>query len=91
MALQDFRRGHDDSERGAKLVRDERHFTDRTRHDSKLDENLMNVGFGLGFFIAVGQGGALSTSPDGVEWTARTVPHSGFIWDVCTDPCTVVE
>ncbi len=54
-----------------------------TRHDSKLDENLMNVGFGLGLFIAVGQGGALSTSPDGVEWTARNVPHGGFIWDVC--------
>jgi hypothetical protein len=49
---------------------------DWTRHDSKQDENLMNVGFGLGLFIAVGQGGALSTSPDGIEWTARTVPHN---------------
>src|SRR5262249_47033818 len=53
------------------------------RRDSKLTENLMNVGFGLGLFIAVGQKGALSTSSDGIEWTARAVPHSGFIWDVC--------
>jgi hypothetical protein len=54
------------------------------RQDSKLNANLMNVGFGLGLFVAVGQSGALSTSPDGIEWTARTVPHSGFIWDVCS-------
>lgn len=59
--------------------------TDWTPRDSKLDENLMNVGFGLGLFVAVGQDGALSTSPDGVEWSARTVPHTGFIWDVCSD------
>jgi hypothetical protein len=56
-----------------------------TRRDSKLDEHLMNAGFGLGLFVAFGQDGALATSPDGIEWTPRTVPHSGFIWDVCTD------
>lgn len=53
------------------------------QRDSKLSENLMNVCFGLGQFIAVGQKGVLSTSLDGVEWTPRTVPHTGFIWDVC--------
>lgn len=57
-------------------------FSDWLPRDSKLTQNLMNVGFGLGLFIAVGQSGALATSPDGVEWTPRTVPHTGFIWDV---------
>lgn len=57
-------------------------FTNWVPRDSKLSENLMNVGFGLGLFIAVGQGGSLATSPDGIEWTPRTVPHTGFIWDV---------
>lgn len=57
-------------------------FTNWTPRDSKLNENLMNVFFGQGLFIAVGQGGAMATSPDGVEWTPLTVPHTGFIWDV---------
>lgn len=57
-------------------------FSDWLPRDSKLDQNLMNVGFGLGQFIIVGQGGALATSVDGVEWTPRNVPHTGFIWDV---------
>lgn len=50
--------------------------------DSRVTENLMNAGYGLGLFYLVGMDGTLVTSPDGVEWTPRSVPHSGFIWDV---------
>jgi hypothetical protein len=42
----------------------------------------MNAGFGLGLFYAMGQRGSFATSPDGVEWTPRTLPHTGFIWDL---------
>lgn len=54
------------------------------QRNSKLDENLMNASFDLGMFLVYGQDGALATSPDGVEWTPRTVPHSGFIWDMAS-------
>jgi hypothetical protein len=50
--------------------------------DAKSNQNLFGVGYGLGQFVAVGQKGTVITSPDGTEWTPRTVPHTGFIWDV---------
>lgn len=56
-----------------------------TFREANASENLFNVGFGLGQFIAVGQEGTLITSPDGVQWTPRNAPHTGFIWDVATD------
>ncbi len=55
------------------------------QRDSKLEENLMNASFGLGVFLVYGQDGALATSPDGVEWTPRTAPHTGFIWDMASN------
>ena len=51
--------------------------------DAKSNQNMFGVGYGLGQFVAVGQGGTLITSPEGAEWTLRAVPHTGFIWDVC--------
>lgn len=51
--------------------------------DPKSNENMMNVGFGLGLFVGVGMKGTVITSPNGADWTLRPVPHSGFIWDVC--------
>jgi hypothetical protein len=51
--------------------------------DARSSENLFGAGYGLGHFVAVGQDATLITSPDGVEWTLRTVPHTGFIWDIC--------
>ncbi len=56
-----------------------------TKQDSKAAQNLMNVGFGLGMFVAVGQKGTITTSPDGINWTLQTSKHTGFIWDVATD------
>jgi hypothetical protein len=50
-----------------------------------VTENLMNVSFALGLFIAVGQKGSITTSPNGIDWTPRTSKHTGFIWDVATD------
>jgi photosystem II stability/assembly factor-like uncharacterized protein len=61
-----------------------------TQQDSKVTQNLMNVGFGLGMFVAVGQKGAITTSPDGINWTAQKSAHTGFIWDVATDGKTLV-
>ncbi len=36
-----------------------------------------SIAFGSGLFVAVGEGGEIQTSPDGVRWTARTA-GSGF-------------
>jgi photosystem II stability/assembly factor-like uncharacterized protein len=60
-------------------------FSQWTKRDAKVTQNLHNVGFGLGMFVVVGQGGSILTSTDGVEWTPRPNAHSGFIWDVTTD------
>ncbi|MCC7376450.1 MAG: hypothetical protein IT581_17455 [Verrucomicrobiales bacterium] len=59
--------------------------TQWTFHDAQVNENLMDVTFGLGLFVAVGQDGAITTSPDGAEWTPRKVDHTGFIWDLACD------
>lgn len=48
-------------------------------------ENLVNVVYVLGQFLALGQGGTLLTSPDGVDWAPRNSQTTGFLWDVATE------
>jgi hypothetical protein len=37
------------------------------------------VTYGNGTFVAVGEGGTILTSPDGVSWTARTSGTSNWL------------
>jgi hypothetical protein len=37
-----------------------------------LGNDLRGVAYGNGTFVAVGKGGTILTSPDGVNWTAQT-------------------
>jgi hypothetical protein len=44
---------------------------------STIGHNCTEIAYGRGLFVAIGQTGTdLSTSPDGVTWTARTLPAS---------------
>jgi hypothetical protein len=40
------------------------------------------VTYGNGLFVAVGEGGAILTSPDGVSWTARTSGTGDWLFGV---------
>jgi hypothetical protein len=40
---------------------------------------LFGVTYGNGLFVAVGDGGTILTSPDGVSWTARTSGTSNWL------------
>jgi hypothetical protein len=40
------------------------------------------VTYGDGLFVAVGDGGAILTSLNGVAWTQRTSPTSNWLWSV---------
>lgn len=41
-------------------------------------QNLWGVAHGAGQFVAVGEGSALLSSPDGLTWAARVVPTPGY-------------
>jgi hypothetical protein len=43
-----------------------------TRRTSGTSNDLYGVTYGNGTFVAVGEGGTILTSPDGVTWTQRT-------------------
>lgn len=43
-----------------------------TTRTSGTGETIYGIGYGNGLFVAVGDVGALTTSPDGVTWTSRT-------------------
>jgi hypothetical protein len=43
---------------------------------------LNDVTYGNGLFVAVGNGGTILTSPDGVSWTERTSPTIGGLFSV---------
>lgn len=44
-------------------------------------ENSLRVSYGNGMFLAVGEGGALYTSSDGVTWTARNSGTGHLLYD----------
>lgn len=41
--------------------------------------NIANVAFGAGVFVATGNGGKIATSPDGITWTTRTSGTTDFL------------
>ena len=43
-----------------------------TQRTSGTGNELEGVAYGNGRFVAVGNGGTILTSPDGVNWTRRT-------------------
>jgi hypothetical protein len=43
-----------------------------TQRTSGTSNWLNGVAYGNGLFVAVGDGGTILTSPDGVSWTQRT-------------------
>jgi hypothetical protein len=43
---------------------------------------LKDVSYGAGVFVAVGNGGAIYSSPDAITWTARTAPNTANYTDV---------
>ncbi|HYG59465.1 MAG TPA: hypothetical protein VD902_15490, partial [Symbiobacteriaceae bacterium] len=45
-------------------------------------EYLSAVAYGAGLFVAVGHGGTILTSPDGTNWTRRTIPFRAHLADV---------
>jgi BNR repeat domain protein len=47
-----------------------------------LDKPLFSVTYGNGTFVAVGVGGTILTSPDGVNWTQRTSGTSNNLFGV---------
>ncbi|MHB8883287.1 MAG: WD40/YVTN/BNR-like repeat-containing protein [Thermodesulfovibrionales bacterium] len=44
------------------------------RAPSLTNNDLLSVAYGNGLFVAVGYGGTILTSPDGINWTNRTLP-----------------
>src|SRR5512135_2800111 len=44
--------------------------------------SLRSVAYGLGAFVAVGDGGTILTSPDGLQWTARTSSTGNVLYNV---------
>jgi hypothetical protein len=40
------------------------------------------VTYGNGLFVAVGEDGAILTSPDGVSWTRQTLGTGNLLYDV---------
>jgi hypothetical protein len=47
-----------------------------------LGDSLNGVTYGNGLFVAVGEGGTILTSPDGVSWTQRTSPEKSDLLSV---------
>lgn len=43
-----------------------------TVRDAALSDNLYGITYGNGQFVAVGKGGTIITSPDGIAWTKQT-------------------
>jgi hypothetical protein len=52
--------------------------------------DLFAVGYGAGLFVAVGENGAVVTSPDGITWTRRTSPTTYYLRGVAFNDDTVV-
>jgi hypothetical protein len=50
-----------------------------TRRTSGTYYSLNAVTYGNGLFVAVGNGGTILTSPDGVNWTRRTSGTSDWL------------
>jgi hypothetical protein len=62
-----------------------------TARDGKTGAKwIYSVTFGSGVFVAVGESGVLTTSPDGVEWTAGASGTSSSLWGVGHGPAGFV-
>jgi len=62
---------------------DDNTWTSRTSQFGTFSQ-INSVGFGVGLFVAVGGNGSLSTSTDGINWTARTSALTSAIQAVGT-------
>lgn len=51
-------------------------------HDVTTDNDLWDIGFGNGVYVAVGRAGALYSSTDGVSWDLRDSGTTEDLWEV---------
>jgi hypothetical protein len=53
-----------------------------TQRASVADNGLYGVAYGNGLFVAVGDGGTILTSPNGVSWTEQASGTSNSLYGV---------